>query len=808
MADKRFPIDYQQKTDPMVEDDVVMLSDSEDLGKIKRVKQSQFKWDTGAKITSATISGDDIVFSLDDSSTATLIDGAKDLKGKDWDEVELRVDSNNIEWKLSQDIARTVLTPLSAIKGDTWAKIVWADWDWNNMKFTLDDSSTVSLVNAKIDLKGDKWEPWDTGSPWAPWNDWADWKEVELQTTPTHIQWKYDTDISRNNLVLLSDLKGADGSDGSDGREIQLQTNATHIQWKYDTDVVWNDLIALSTLKGDKWDDGAKINWVSWDNNDMKFTLDDSSTVSLVNAKTDLKGDTGSTWPVGMQWKWVWIAWSYDKNDWVSYQGSSYIANKNTSQTPWGSDWDILAQQWQAGAGSGDMLASVYDPTNKAVDAFDFDNFYNTPTAISEANIKNASHTTGGLITGQRAEQLMANEATKARTISNKKLGNDLDANSKKITNLATPTNNADAATKKYVDDNAGDMLASTYDPNNIADDAFSMDNMVEWTTNKHFTATIATRLADTSWINTWDEDTTSIKTKLWAASTSTDWYLTSTDWNTFNAKQAALVSGTNIKTVWGNSLLWSGNIPLSGGAWWTITGTLSAQTDLQTALDGKAEKPMRIITKTSSYTLVLADVNGDTLLRMNSASDTTVTIPTNASVASPVGIELLIENIGTGKVTIAWAGWVTVGGDLVLENQNDTRGLVQTSANTWKSYGGGSVVPWENNIGYLNIPQVSKSANYTLVLWDAWKSIDHPSSDANARTFTIPSNASVAYPVGTTISFSNMSSQDVTIAITTDTMYLAWDGTTGSRTLAQYGVATVRKLTATTRLISWIWLT
>ena len=705
MADKRFPIDYQQKTDPMVEDDVVMLSDSEDLGKIKRVKQSQFKWDTGAKITSATISGDDIVFSLDDSSTATLIDGAKDLKGKDWDEVELRVDSNNIEWKLSQDIARTVLTPLSAIKGDTWAKIVWADWDWNNMKFTLDDSSTVSLVNAKIDLKGDKWEPWDTGSPWAPWNDWADWKEVELQTTPTHIQWKYDTDISRNNLVLLSDLKGADGSDGSDGREIQLQTNATHIQWKYDTDVVWNDLIALSTLKGDKWDDGAKINWVSWDNNDMKFTLDDSSTVSLVNAKTDLKGDTGSTWPVGMQWKWVWIAWSYDKNDWVSYQGSSYIANKNTSQTPWGSDWDILAQQWQAGAGSGDMLASVYDPTNKAVDAFD-------------------------------------------------------------------------------------------------------MDNMVEWTTNKHFTATIATRLANTSWTNSWDEDTTSIKTKLWAADTDSDWYLTSTDWNTFNAKQAALVSGTNIKTVWGTTLLWSGDIPLSGGAWWTITGTLSSQTDLQTALDGKAEKPMRIITKTSSYTLVLADVNGDTLLRMNSASDTTVTIPTNASVASPVGIELLIENIGTGKVTIAWAGWVTVGGDLVLENQNDTRGLVQTSANTWKSYGGSSVVPWENNIGYLNIPQVSKSANYTLVLWDAWKSIDHPSSDANARTFTIPSNASVAYPIGTTISFSNMTSQAVTIAINTDTMYLAWDGATGSRTLAQYGVATIRKLTATTRLISWVWLT
>ena len=56
----------------------------------------------------------------------------------------------------------------------------------------------------------------------------------------------------------------------------------------------------------------------------------------------------------------------------------------------------------------------------------------------------------------------------------------------------------------------------------------------------------------------------------------------------------------------------------------------------------------------------------------------------------------------------------------------------------------------------------------------DKGKSIDHPSTDANARTFTIPANASVAYAIGTCISFSNMTSQVVTIAITTDTMYLA----------------------------------
>lgn len=105
--------------------------------------------------------------------------------------------------------------------------------------------------------------------------------------------------------------------------------------------------------------------------------------------------------------------------------------------------------------------------------------------------------------------------------------------------------------------------------------------------------------------------------------------------------------------------------------------------------------------------------------------------------------------------------------------------------------------------VGFRNIPQNSQSAAYTLVLADAGKHIFHPSTDANARTYTIPANSSVAYPIGTAITFVNMTSQVVTIAITTDTMYLAKDGTTGSRSLAQYGSATALKLTSTTWLIS-----
>jgi hypothetical protein len=110
--------------------------------------------------------------------------------------------------------------------------------------------------------------------------------------------------------------------------------------------------------------------------------------------------------------------------------------------------------------------------------------------------------------------------------------------------------------------------------------------------------------------------------------------------------------------------------------------------------------------------------------------------------------------------------------------------------------------------VGFKNIPQNSQSAAYTLVLADAGKHIYHPTTDANARTFTIPANGTVAYPIGTAISFVNMTSQVVTIAITTDTMYLSSAGTTGSRSLAQYGSATAIKITSTTWLISGSGLT
>jgi len=116
--------------------------------------------------------------------------------------------------------------------------------------------------------------------------------------------------------------------------------------------------------------------------------------------------------------------------------------------------------------------------------------------------------------------------------------------------------------------------------------------------------------------------------------------------------------------------------------------------------------------------------------------------------------------------------------------------------------------VEWVN-VWYLEIPQNSQSTAYTLVLWDAWKHIYHPSADTTARTWTIPANSSVAFPVWTAITFVNdTSAGTITIAITTDTLVLAWAGTTGSRTLTANWVATAIKVTSTRWIISWTNLT
>jgi hypothetical protein len=153
----------------------------------------------------------------------------------------------------------------------------------------------------------------------------------------------------------------------------------------------------------------------------------------------------------------------------------------------------------------------------------------------------------------------------------------------------------------------------------------------------------------------------------------------------------------------------------------------------------------------------------------------------------------------------------VTLTGTQTLTNKTLTSPVLTTPALGTPASGNLSscTADGTNAVGYLTIPQNSQSAAYTLVLADSGKQIFHPSADTTARTFTIPANGTVAFPVGTAVTFINQNGAGVvTIAITTDTMRLAGAGTTGSRTLAANGIATAIKVTSTEWIISGTGLT
>ncbi len=107
--------------------------------------------------------------------------------------------------------------------------------------------------------------------------------------------------------------------------------------------------------------------------------------------------------------------------------------------------------------------------------------------------------------------------------------------------------------------------------------------------------------------------------------------------------------------------------------------------------------------------------------------------------------------------------------------------------------------------VGFLGMPQNTQNAAYTTVLADNGKQIYH--SDGSAYTWTIPANSSVAYPVGTTITFVNDASGavNITLAITTDTMVWVPSGATGTRTIAQYGRAVALKVASTRWWVSGV---
>ena len=287
-------------------------------------------------------------------------------------------------------------------------------------------------------------------------------------------------------------------------------------------------------------------------------------------------------------------------------------------------------------------------------------------------------------------------------------------------------------------------------------------DDLVEWTTNHYYPQADETKV----------------------------WYISITqavDLDDIETRVNALDSAVVLKWTWDASA-WT--FPW----WWTAQAGYSYIVSVAWTVDSVAfnvwDRIIAIADNASTTTFASNWFKADYTDQVSSVSWKTwvVTLVTAdiSDLTATAGELNVLDGITATTAELNYTDWVTSN--------------IQTQLN--------NKVWWNatDNIGYLNIPQNKQNTAYGLVIWDAWKHIYH--DDATARTYTIPANSSVSFPIWTAITFVNNWSGAVTIAITTDTMYLSWAWTTWSRTLAQYGVATAIKIDTTKWIISWTNLT
>ena len=174
-------------------------------------------------------------------------------------------------------------------------------------------------------------------------------------------------------------------------------------------------------------------------------------------------------------------------------------------------------------------------------------------------------------------------------------------------------------------------------------------------------------------------------------------------------------------------------------------------------------------------------------------ASGNLKTVPGSVNLATQVTGTLPVANGGTGVTTSTGSGNTVLSTSPTLV----TPILGTPTSGTLSN----CTVDGTNSIGFRTAPQTSGgSSSYTLVLTDSGKHVIF--TGGSTATLTVPTNSSVAFPVGTVILVVNDNSGNLTISGAGVTFQLA-NGATGNRTVATKGLATCVKTATDTWYVS-----
>jgi hypothetical protein len=217
------------------------------------------------------------------------------------------------------------------------------------------------------------------------------------------------------------------------------------------------------------------------------------------------------------------------------------------------------------------------------------------------------------------------------------------------------------------------------------------------------------------------------------------------------------------------------------GGTWGSITGTLSDQTDLQTALDGKVDENAAITgsTKTKiTYDAKGLVTAGDDLAATDLPSGIDATKIANGSVTNAEfqylgSVTSDIQTQLNGKqATITGAATTIDTEDLTASRAlvSDGSGKVAVSSvtSTELGYVSGVTSAVQTQVDSKTAKLITtnrQTASYTLVLSDADKLVEMNVGSAN--NLTVPLNSSVAFPTGTQILLAQYGAGQTTIVAT-----------------------------------------
>jgi hypothetical protein len=160
---------------------------------------------------------------------------------------------------------------------------------------------------------------------------------------------------------------------------------------------------------------------------------------------------------------------------------------------------------------------------------------------------------------------------------------------------------------------------------------------------------------------------------------------------------------------------------------------------------------------------------------------------------------EIVFYNTASKEITygntINVAGNITGGnvltGGVVSATGNITGGNLSVTGNITGNTNGFA-------IGYLDIPQVTWTANATIGLTDSGK--HYYTTSASNLTLTGANSATANFSIGSAINIVNLGTGTMSILQGGGvTMYYAGNSTAGNRTLASYGVATIQKVATDT---------